>query len=72
MATSVLSSSKKVSWNKIELKHCTCTLTLWKRNWASNGSPEQSVILRPSLREKNPWCRSVARMTQLPLAEIYE
>jgi len=63
---SVSSSSKKVSRNKITLKCCASILTLWKRNWASNGSPERSVILRPSSSRKKSWCRSVARVTRLP------
>jgi len=49
---SVSSSSGKVSRNNIALKRFTSTLTLWKRNWASNGSPERSVILRPSSSRK--------------------
>jgi len=71
---SVSSSSKKVSRNKTKLKHCTSTLTLWKRNWA--GLPMVRLnglwFCGPVLREKKPWCRSVAHVTQLPLADTHE
>jgi len=49
---SLSSSSGKVSQNKIALKRCTSTVTLWKRNRACNGLPEPSVILRPSSATK--------------------
>jgi len=62
---SVSFSSGKVSRNKIALKRCTSTLTPWKRNRASNGSPERSVILRPiSARQEavvSPRSRGVAQ-----------
>jgi len=69
---SVSSSSNNVSCNKIALKCCTSVLTLWERNWTFYRSPEWSVILRPVLWEKKPWCHSVAHVTQLPLAETHE